>query len=366
MFDRQGNAVGSALVSIPKTNLLANTPTVTGLTYLGPFNYTTRGSILQPAITTGLPTTPELFVAAGDLGLDQSTGEPDGPQTTVILSTLLNRAIPSLSAQPVVLTVPSYTVPIDPAQPNGRTPLADNDARLSASVRRVGDLVYATQAIEQNNRAAVRWYRMNAANNTLLQSGTISDTTLDLFYPSIAANESGGVVIGCNGSSSSTFISSYAVAGSTTNGTLSFGALTLLKAGTATYRNPDPTTGESRWGDYSATTVDPADPTRFWTIQMIAVGRTAWATQITELITSGGGNLTPPDLAIMREGNDLVVSWAAVTNSLYQLQSSSSLEVSTNWLDVSQSPILTNGVNEVVLPESSALQFFRLVGRTQP
>jgi hypothetical protein len=42
--------------------------------------------------------------------------------------------------------------------------------------------------------------------------------------------------------------------------------------------------GSNRWGDYSATVVDPTDPNRFWTIQEIAIGNNNWGMQITELI----------------------------------------------------------------------------------
>jgi hypothetical protein len=40
----------------------------------------------------------------------------------------------------------------------------------------------------------------------------------------------------------------------------------------------------NRWGDYSATTLDPNDPTHFWTIQEWAGGSTTWAMQISEII----------------------------------------------------------------------------------
>ena len=33
---------------------------------------------------------------------------------------------------------------------------------------------------------------------------------------------------------------------------------------------------ESRWGDYSTTTVDAADPTSFWTIQMYPAAASTW------------------------------------------------------------------------------------------
>jgi hypothetical protein len=38
-----------------------------------------------------------------------------------------------------------------------------------------------------------------------------------------------------------------------------------------------------RWGDYSATVLDPTDPLSFWTFQEWALGEETWATQITQL-----------------------------------------------------------------------------------
>src|SRR5207248_981859 len=162
---------------------------------------------------------------------------------------------------PFLLTVPAYDVPINPPQPDGSDNLDDGDARMSACVRRVGDIVYAVHSVQVNDRSAARWYKIDAVQHSVIETGTIADANLDLFYPSIAANDDGTVIIACNGSSAVTFISCYAVAGELSGGALTFGDLTLLKAGLASYQIPD-TAGISRWGDYSATMVDPSDPNR--------------------------------------------------------------------------------------------------------
>jgi hypothetical protein len=51
--------------------------------------------------------------------------------------------------------------------------------------------------------------------------------------------------------------------------------------------------GFNRWGDYSATTLDPSDPTKFWTVQEFAkpmmAGNSVWGTQIAE-VQRGVGN----------------------------------------------------------------------------
>ena len=349
MFDTNNNSLGSILVAIPKSGLLGNPPAIAGRTSFGILSADARGDILQPAVTSGAASTGESVLAVGDLGYDFQS------HSNLMVSTIQNAATAggaTLSAA-TVLTAPAYSVPINPPQPDGSTNLDDGDARLGACVRRVDDVLYAVHAVEVNNRAALRWYRIDAAADTLTQAGTIADNALDLFYPSIAANADGTVVIGCNGSSSNSFVGSYAVVGETVDGALNFGNLMLLKAGSASYQDADPATGVSRWGDYSATSVDPSDPNRFWTIQMIPVGASAWATQITELITS------PVRLTITPSGANIIVSWPAAATG-FQLQHSPSLPQPGNWTPVMQTPVVANNQSTVSLPASESAGFFRL------
>jgi len=184
----------------------------------------------------------------------------------------------------------------------------------------------------------------------LLQSGTITATNLDLSYPSIAANAAGTVVIACNGSGPKSFVSCYAAVGQVQNGSLQFGDLVLLKSGLATYQVPD-TTGSVRWGDYSATTIDPTDSTRFWMIQMYALSSVDWATQITELITG-------PQLAISLTANALQISWPASASGA-QLELANALPA-LNWSAVSQLPVIVGDKAIVTLPLSDKQAYFRL------
>src|SRR5205814_7767804 len=82
-------------------------------------------------------------------------------------------------------------------------------------------------------------------------------------------------------------------------GTTTFGSPTLLYAGAINYHDDYEQLADSleipplsRWGDYSATTPDPNDPIRFWTIQMYPQDTDVWATQVTEVIVS------PPNPAL--------------------------------------------------------------------
>jgi hypothetical protein len=351
MFDNTGNSTGSALISIPKDALLANPPSAAGRTSFGILDYNARGDILQPAITAGNASTPETVLAVGDVGLDFQ------PHNTLVASVVSNAATTggATLGPPMVLTVPSYSVPINPPQPDGTSNLDDGDARLSACVRRVGDILYAVHAVQVNDRAAVRWYKINALDNSLLQAGTLSDAKLHFFFPSIAANEAGTVVIACNGASSNVFVSCYAAVGETVNGTLTFGNPILLQAGAASYQLPDPSSGISRWGDYSATTLDPSDTNRFWIIQMYPSGAASWATRITELITS------PVELTIAASGANVQISWPAAATS-FRLQHASSLGP-PDWSPVTQTPTIGNNRATVLLPASGTEAFFRLAGQ---
>ena len=349
LFRTASSSAGPTLVAIPKSGLLATPPSIVSRTSLGQLTYSSRGEILQPAITTGAASGDEVALAVGNLGLDLQL------HTTLIGSILHNNdtAGKATLGTAHVFTVPGYTVPINPAQPDGSNNLDDGDARFSASVRRVGNILYAVHGGQVNGHAAIRWYRIDAQNMVLLQAGTVADPSLDLYYPSIAANDAGVVVIACNGSSADVYVSSYATIGETVNGVLAFNnGLTLLQAGLASYQSTD-FTGSSRWGDYSATSVDPEDPSRFWTIQTYAVDTTVWATQITELIA------VPLRLTVQILQDNVQVSWPASATGV-ALQFSPNLSGASNWTPVSQSPVTANNQAVVTLPSTGPGGFFRL------
>ncbi len=347
MFDTNSNPVGPTLLSIPKTSLLASTPTSAGLTWFGILKYGTRGDILQPAIC--LDGSGQGYVlAAASIGIDNSNNSVTN--TSAVLSQIKNPTGPGIAtlANSSFLTVPPYTVPLNPTQPDGTSNLDDGDARMSGSVHEVNGVLYAVHSTQLGNLAAIRWYRIDPTHQTVLEAGTISDPIKDLYYPSIAANASGTVVIAYNGSSISTFPSGFAVVGSTVGGVTTFGQPILLSSGTASY-NPD-TTSISRWGDYSSTSVDPNDPTRFWTIQEIATGASVWSTQVTELLTG------TPNLLVSSNGTNLILSWSG---TLFNLQSATDL-ASPHWNTVAQTFSTNNGVVTAQFPLTAAAAFFRL------
>jgi len=157
-----------------------------------------------------------------------------------------------------------------------------NGTILHASVIKQNGALWGVHTVLRAGHAALHWFQVDAATNTIRQDGYIEDPQRDLFYGSIAVNKFEDVVIGFSGSSETEFISTYAVAGTTTGGATTFGPPMLLKAGVASYFQ-DFGSGRNRWGDYSATVVDPSDSNTFWTIQEFVSSQNRWSTQVTEL-----------------------------------------------------------------------------------
>ncbi len=370
MFDSNGDPftatdLGCALVSFPKADLLASPPVFSTRTWHGVRSFADRGQIYQPATCRDGSAVGKIL-AAGDIGNDSNF------HSNVVSFSVQNVAGPGPATlgPSTFATVPPYMVPYNAAlgapiftalQPDSTTTLQANDARFCAKAYIVGGVIYGVHNSESNGRIVIRWYRINAANGSLLEAGTIADPNLDLFYPSVAANPGGTAVIAYNGSGLGTYVSCYAIVGQTTGGVTTFGSPVLLQSGLTNYHGGDEDTSglglgspTSRWGDYSTTSVDPSDANRFWTIQMYPSDTNVWSTQITELVT------TPlPVLAIKQTGTNVTVSWPTGLND-YQLQSATNLASSITWSNVTQIPQTNGSQAYVLLPRSTVRQFFRL------
>lgn len=360
MYHGQSNSIGTSLTMIPKADLLANPPVITNRVFFATTAYTNHGAVLQP-VTCFDGSSVGNILAAGALGDDFLF------HSNLVATTMLNPGATNARFAPAVsILVDAYTAPLDATQPDNTSTLADNDARFSARVYTVGGVIFAVHNTEVGDRAAIRWYRINATNYALLESGTIADPNLDLIFPSIAANTNGVVVFTCNGCGPGTnaFISSYAYVGQTVNGVTTFGSSILLAASSVDYHDIYEQVGidiDSRWGDYSTVSVDPSDATHFWTIQMLPIYDSTldsgdlWQTQITELITSPA----LPQLSIALAGTNATISWPGSAAG-YQLQSAPSLVPPVVWSSVTQTPSTNGNTISVLMPVSSSHQFFRL------
>jgi hypothetical protein len=288
---------------------------------------------------------------------------------------VLNGNTPSASlSTPTNLTGPPYMVPdnadmgaplLTPTQPDGTTMLEANDARICARAYAVGGVIYAVHNTEVNGRIAIVWYRVSASSHKLLESGTITNSDLDLFFPAIAANANGTVIITCNGCSIDTFVSCFAIAGQTVGGVTTFGSPLLLQAGVISYHGDDevyvdPYEGLppfSRWGDYSTISVDPNNANNFWIIEMYpsdSGNNDVWSTQVIQLLTA-----PTAALSIARAGTNVMIAWPN-TASGFQLQAKTDLAPSVTWTNMPQTVSTNSSQFFVLAPLAKGNQYFRL------
>src|SRR5262249_32708434 len=156
--------VGPLLVSIPKGDLLANPPSIANRTSTGMLGFS-YGDVLQPSISFDHGTGDEAILAMGDLGYDFAA------HSNIVLFAVHNSANPGATvSSPISIPVPPYEIPITPPQPGGVDNLDDGDGRLSASVYRVGDVLYGVHGVQFNNHAAIQWFLVSASTGSPLGS----------------------------------------------------------------------------------------------------------------------------------------------------------------------------------------------------
>lgn len=130
---------------------------------------------------------------------------------------------------------------------------------------------------------AIQWTKFDPETGRLIDSGRIEDPTGEMFYayPSVAVNRSGVMVIGF-----STFsMKQYPSAGYAYRDALGrVSTVATIKSGNTSYvRALD--NGTQRWGDYTATVLDPLSNNAFWTFQIVALD-THWVTWWAKVETS--------------------------------------------------------------------------------
>src|SRR5207249_3810061 len=129
-------------------------------------------------------------------------------------------------------------------------------------------------------RAEVAWYDIDPTLArpappfaTPLQQGRVSYPGRWFYYPSIAVTEQECVALGFSGSDASLHPGAFYTVRKPTDPPGTMRPLNVLKAGESEYFKTIFAGLPNRWGDYSATVVDPVDGT-FWTLQEYALPQT--------------------------------------------------------------------------------------------
>ncbi len=216
---------------------------------------------------------------------------PGGTGITAVKKyTLTNSSRPNLTAlaAPISITVPSYSIPPSVTQPGLINP-ADNldssDARFSSVSTQIGNSLFETHTI-LDVTATPKFYEFNTSSNTVIQKGIFFEGgASEDFNASIAANSAKNVFV--------TWDSVLPTGASAHNvrvrfsGRLSTDPLGIISAGSAVVTssvgltgNFDPNFGLQRWGDYSATSIDPASTNKAWSVNEWIQDANDWTTRI--------------------------------------------------------------------------------------
>jgi hypothetical protein len=113
------------------------------------------------------------------------------------------------------------------------------------------------------SRSAIQWFRLQVDTGGLTYSAhgrtydptSVSTNAYWFHFPSLNVNAAGDALLGCSGSKATEYIGAFYQGRKADNWSRSY----LLQAGRASWTS-------DRWGDYSATSMDPSDGS-FWTVQ---------------------------------------------------------------------------------------------------
>jgi hypothetical protein len=348
-FDFFGSFTGVSFFSIPKADLLASSPTLARMTRFDNLSATVYGFSLQGVSNPDPGPGHGLMIA-----IDNAFKFFD--RTTIFGSGAAGATLGSR----VRISNTYDAVPHPAIQPTAGLTVDAGDDRFAASVRQVDSNVFMANTVLQGSRDAVHWMVLRETNNTLLGEGIISDATHDFFEPSIAASRSGKILLAFNRSGSTSpagDISVYAAVGTYSSSGVTMGSPFLVQQGSVgNYQLSFEPTPPFRWGDYSATMVDPTDDNLFWTIQEIPPSSTTWGTQIT--LISVATNL--PSLTITPSDSNLALSWPASTDPAFALYHATSLMPPVTWTPVGIPADIVINQNVVTIPLPAGPTYYRL------
>ena len=189
---------------------------------------------------------------------------------------------------PTAITVSSFTPGCNRscvAQPGttNRLDMLGDRMMYRLSYRKFADheALFASHTIT----TGYRWYELRDPNGspTVFQQGTFAPDTSTRWMGSVASDQNGNIAVGYTLGSSTIFPSVFFTGRVPSDPAGSLETEQMIVNGTGSQTNP------TRWGDYSAMVIDPADDCTFWYTQEYSntTGQFAWSTRIANFKFSG-------------------------------------------------------------------------------
>ena len=254
-------SVGMSLFAIDKAPLLQATPSLGTVSAWRQLPYE---DAIQPCVTYDNP--------PGCYAISRTNSST---QRLRIISPPLSN--PTMTQLGFVSTKNGNSPPSAPAQGSNFN-LSTVDARPMNAVFRNGS-VWMAHCVNKAGRAAINWYEIDPGSVAVVQEGTIKDDVNSYFFPSIAVNAPGDVVVGFSASSPNMYAGCWYAGRVATDPPGEMSTPTEYKPGGGPYNQSG--SGTNRWGDYSLTSADPTDDT-LWTIQEHAKSNGDWGTRVAQ------------------------------------------------------------------------------------
>lgn len=243
---------------------------------------------------------------------------------------------PSISGN-LAVTVPSTGFPISQVALGSTRPLDAIDDRLYAATLHKNQLtgvrtLWTAHAFQVNSagvasgaggRNGSRWYELGSLAGTpaLIQAGTLFDSAatspLGFWMPTVAMSGQGHMALGSSVAGAARRADVQAA------GRLSSDALGTIQpptfvTSTASNYNVQ-TSSTQRWGDYSATLVDPLNGMTMWTFQEYCNSNNSWGVRATQLIAPPPPAITTLVPAAINQGQtlDITVNGAAGNDTAF-------------------------------------------------
>jgi hypothetical protein len=270
-------ATGVSIFSVPKSDLLAATPTVANIASFNNLPFTSQG--WAPEAATNFGASPNATV------LGVVSPSPSYP-VTITSSQITGGGGAGAMLGPVTNSpMMNGGQPNDGRQPDPAFSIAAGDNRISSGPFQVGNNIYFAQSVLNNPGTddVVQWGILDATTGKVSEQGIIAVPNQDLLYPSISANANGDFVVAFNASGPNQNVSAYYDVCSPIGVTISCIAPQLDFAGLVGDYMLHDQNGVVRWGDYSWTVIDPLNPLDFWLFQEYPLSSERWGTVITEI-----------------------------------------------------------------------------------
>lgn len=224
---------------------------------------------------------------------------------------------PGVSAR-IEISTDDMALPTDVPQPAGGPELDAlpavflsnaiiRDGRLWTSHSIGVDSSGTVPPIAEPDRNGARWYELQNLSTTpsVAQSGTVFDSAgtnpLSYWMASVMVSGQGHTALGFSraGTHATNGFASASTAGRLrTDAAGTTRTPTLIQSSTFLYDPASDPFEPKRWGDYSATSLDPTDDMTMWTVQEYASATDKWGVRIAELKAPPptiSGGVAPPD-----------------------------------------------------------------------